>query len=348
MIERQSLSDTSRQEIKLPDLVTPLAFGVEIKRNVSLAPLTTMKVGGPADYFATVNDMVQLMKTVRWARRMDLPYFVLGGGSNLLISDSGMRGLVIFNRSRATRVDEPPCCDEDRRPYLFAESGAAMAGAARFSVNAGLSGLEWAVSVPGTIGGAVVNNAGAHGGEIKDNLAYADLLNEAGEFVEYQAADFAYAYRSSSLKRQRLLQPGFKPVVLCANFRLERGDPGEIRTRADGFLAHRRASQPVEPSLGSTFVNPPGDYAGRLIEAAGLKGVSHGGVEISVKHANFIVNPRGVGAATAADVVALMEHVQSTVAAQFGIWLEPEVQFAGDWETVPAAFAEGLTGHGRD
>ncbi|MCB0161123.1 MAG: FAD-binding protein, partial [Caldilineaceae bacterium] len=143
-----------------PDLAAAAAFGVDVKRDVALAPYTTMKVGGPADYFATATDMPQLMKLVRWARRMELPYFILGGGSNVLISDRGMRGLVIDNRSRAMRVDEPPCCEEDRRPYLFAESGAAMAGVARFSVNAGLTGLEWAVSVPGTIGGAVINNAG--------------------------------------------------------------------------------------------------------------------------------------------------------------------------------------------
>ncbi|MCB9158372.1 MAG: UDP-N-acetylmuramate dehydrogenase [Caldilineaceae bacterium] len=319
-----------------PDLAAAAAFGVEVKRDVALAPYTTMKVGGPADYFATATDMPQLMKLVRWARRMDLPYFILGGGSNVLISDRGMRGLVIDNRSRAMRVDEPPCCEEDRRPYLFAESGAAMAGVARFSVNQGLTGLEWAVSVPGTIGGAVVNNAGAHGGEVKDNLAYADLLDEQGELVEYRVEEFAYAYRHSSLKRTRLLQPGFNPVVLCANFRLERGDAAAIRAKADGFLAHRRSTQPVEPSLGSTFVNPPGDYAGRLIEAAGLKGARAGGVEISAKHANFIVNPGGVGAATAADVVALIERVQAVVAQRCGVHLEPEIQLAGDWDVMPA------------
>ena len=319
-----------------PDLAAAAAFGVDVKRDVALAPYTTMKVGGPADYFATATDMPQLMKLVRWARRMELPYFILGGGSNVLISDRGMRGLVIDNRSRAMRVDEPPCCEEDRRPYLFAESGAAMAGVARFSVNQGLTGLEWAVSVPGTIGGAVVNNAGAHGGEVKDNLAYADLLDEQGELVEYRVEEFAYAYRHSSLKRTRLLQPGFNPVVLCANFRLERGDAAAIRAKADGFLAHRRGTQPVEPSLGSTFVNPPGDYAGRLIEAAGLKGARAGGVEISAKHANFIVNPGGVGAATAADVVALIERVQAVVAQRCGVHLEPEIQLAGDWDVMPA------------
>jgi UDP-N-acetylmuramate dehydrogenase len=320
---------------RTPDLAAAQAFGVDVKQNVPLAPLTTMKVGGPADYFATATDMLQLMKIVRWARRMDLPYFVLGGGSNVLISDRGMRGLVIDNRSRATRVDEAPCCEIDRRPFLFAESGAAMAGVARFSVNAGLTGLEWAVSVPGTIGGAVVNNAGAHGGEVKDNLAYADMLDDEGAFVEYHVEDFNYAYRRSSLKRTRLLQPGFNPVVLTANFRLERGDVDEIRARADKFLAHRRASQPVEPSLGSTFVNPPGQFAGRLIEEAGLKGTRVGGVEISAKHANFIVNPGGVGSATAADVVALIEHVQSVVAQHCGVQLEPEIQLAGDWDVLP-------------
>ena len=317
------------------DLSIPAQFGVNVRRDVSLAALTTMKVGGPADFFATAGDMGQLMKIVRWARSQELPYFLLGGGSNILISDRGIRGLVIDNRARAMRVDEAPCCEvpRDERPYLFAESGAAMAGVARFSVNAGLTGLEWAVSVPGTIGGAVVNNAGAHGGEIKDNLATACLLDDQGDFVEYRVDDFAYAYRASVLKKQRLLQADFKPVVLCANFRLARGEQAEIRARADRFLQHRRTTQPVEASLGSTFVNPPGDYAGRLIEAAGLKGKRVGGVEVSMVHANFIVNPGGVGSATAADVVAMIELIQTTVAAKFGIDLEPEVQLAGDWET---------------
>jgi len=315
------------------DLRTPQRLGLQIQRNVPLAPLTTMKVGGSAEYYVTVHTTDQLLKVVRWAHQVALPYFILGGGSNILISDAGIRGLVIENRCRLVRVDEPPCCEfpRDERPYLMAESGAAMAGAARVSVRNGLHGLEWAVSVPGTVGGAVVGNAGAHGGEVKDNLVDALLLDERGEAREYKVADFNYAYRDSNLKRLQPLVAGFKPVVLSANFRLERGEPATIAARADSFLQHRRRTQPVEPSLGSTFVNPPGDYAGRLIEAAGLKGARVGGVAVSTLHANFIVNPGGVGKATAGDVMGLIEQIQRVVAERCGVHLEREIQLVGEW-----------------
>lgn len=318
---------------RVRDFARLAALGVQVREDVSLAPYTTAKIGGPAEYFAAVQTTDQLLKVVRWARETECPYFVLGGGSNILISDAGMRGLVIFNRCRAVRIDEPPCCTypPDERPYLFAESGAPTAGAARISVNAGLTGFEWAISVPGTIGGAVVGNAGAHGGEVKDNLEYAWVIDAAGDVREMTVADFAYAYRDSSLKRLKPLQADFKPVVLSANFRLAQGAPEEIKARADTFLQHRRRTQPVEPSLGSVFVNPPGDFAGRLIEAAGLKGAQRGGVMVSRQHANFIVNPGGVGAATASDYMRLIEQVQATVVERFGVHLQVEIQLAGEW-----------------
>jgi UDP-N-acetylmuramate dehydrogenase len=314
-------------------LSVPSSLNVQLEENRSLAPLTSIKVGGPADYFATVQTVDQLLKLARWARSVDLPYLILGGGSNVLISDRGVRGLVIQNRCRQVRVDDPPCCDypQDLRPYLFAESGAAMAGLARTSINAGLTGLEWAVSVPGTVGGAVINNAGAHGGEVKDNLWNALVLDENDEVQDLKPEDLDYVYRSSSLKRGQRIDAGFGAVVLSANFRLGPGDPEEMRARADGFLAHRRRTQPVEPSLGSTFKNPPGDYAGRLIDAAGLRGHRIGGIEVSETHANFFVNRGGVGSASAADVVALIETVQTVVHDRFGVVLEPEIQWVGDW-----------------
>ncbi|MCB0113113.1 MAG: UDP-N-acetylmuramate dehydrogenase [Caldilineaceae bacterium] len=316
------------------DLSRPAELGVTIERNRPLAGLTSIKVGGPAEYFATVQTVDQLLKLVRWARGQELPYWILGGGSNVLISDAGVRGLVIQNRCRLVRVDSPPCCDypQDLRPYVFAESGAAMAGLARTSINAGLTGLEWAVSVPGTVGGAVINNAGAHGGEVKDNLWDALILDDNDEVREFKPDQLAYAYRTSALKRGRVLRGGFGPVVLSANFRLPEGDPEEIRTRADNFLAHRRRTQPVEPSLGSTFKNPAGDYAGRLIETAGLQGHRIGGIEISRAHANFFVNPGGVGSACAADVVAMIEHVQERIQQLFHVTLEPEIQWVGEWD----------------
>lgn len=312
-------------------LAVPDELGVRLRRDVALAPYTTMKVGGPADYFVTVTSVDQMIGLVRWAQAAALPYFILGGGSNMLVGDAGIRGLVIHNRCRQVRLEQPPHAAEGTQPCLFAESGAAMAGVARQSIRDGLTGLEWAVSIPGTLGGAVVGNAGAHGGEIKDSLETALILDGSGQVVAFQLADLAYAYRNSSLKQRQPLRAGFLPVVLSATFRLAHGDPVEVRARAEGYLAHRRRTQPAEPSMGSTFVNPPGDYAGRLIELAGLKGVRVGGVEVSRLHANFLINPGGVGKATAGDVIRLMEQIQTTVQARLGVALEPEVQLVGEW-----------------
>ena len=322
-----------KREISASALKQIEALGVQIRLDHPLANLTTIKVGGPADYFSAVTDTHKLLKLVRWARANDLPYLILGGGSNVLISDRGVRGLVIQNRCKAVQVQEAPCCDypKDPRPFLFAESGALMAGAARTAINAGLTGLEWAVSVPGSVGGAVVNNAGAHGGEVKDSLWDVLLLDDRGDIQVCRVEDLAYSYRQSSLKREGTAGAGFGPVLLSVNFRLQTGDRDTIRAAAQSYLGHRRSTQPVEPSLGSTFVNPPGDFAGRLIEEAGLKGFRLGGVEVSCTHANFLINPGGVGAATAADVMAMIEHIQTTVARGSGVELEPELQKIGDW-----------------
>lgn len=309
-----------------PDLAIPQALGVEMRRDVLLAPLTTMKVGGPADYFVTAATVEQLQGLVAWCHAVRLPYFVLGGGSNILISDRGVRGLVIDNRCRQVRVEE-----QENRWLLIAESGAAMAGAARTSIRSGLRGLAWAVSVPGTVGGAVVGNAGAHGGEIKDVLLHALVMDEENVARRMSVDDLDYAYRESALKRKRPLQAGFKPVVLKAVFLLEQAPPEAVKRESDDYLAHRRRTQPAEPSLGSTFVNPPGDYAGRLIEAAGLMGAKVGGAEVSRVHANFIVNPGGVGGATAQDVLDLIHLIQTAVKEKFGVELEREIQLAGDW-----------------
>jgi UDP-N-acetylmuramate dehydrogenase len=311
----------------------PPSLGVEIGENVRLAPYTSMKVGGPAQYFATVATMEQMIKVARWARAAAIPYYILGGGSNILVADAGIRGLVIYNRCRQVRVDEAPCCvfPLDDRPFLFAESGAAMAGAARTSIAAGLTGLEGAVSVPGTVGGAIVGNAGAHGMEIKDNLWNAMILDEDDMVEEVPVEALDFAYRSSVLKRQVAVKAGLGPIVLTANLRLSVGDGEAIKSLADQYLQHRRRTQPVEASVGSTFRIPPGAFAGRLIEAAGLKGTRVGGVEVSELHANFLINRGGVGTASAADVLALIRRIQQTVRARFGVQLEPEVQLVGEW-----------------
>ena len=185
-----------------------------------------------------------------------------------------------------------------------------MAGLARWCMREGWSGLEWAVSVPGSVGGAVIGNAGAHGGEISDNLAWALVALPEGGRAVLTVDDLAYTYRTSMLKKL-LMRDAPAPVVLAAGFEMVQGDSADMQARAETFLARRRASQPTEPSVGSIFRNPPGDYAGRLIEAAGLKGHRVGGACISIRHANFIVND--TGAATAADVLALIDLMRARV-----------------------------------
>ena len=315
-------------------------IGIAVDRNVVLAPYTTMKIGGPADYFTSVATLDQMRVLVRWARAVQLPYFVLGGGSNMLISDDGIRGLVIYNRCRAIGLQGDEVDDQavtevatvsGYDAVLYAESGAAMAGAARTTVQRGFAGLEWAVSLPGTVGGAVVGNAGAYGGEVKDNLIQARIMAPDGDERCLDVAEIGYTYRNSILKERHTLRAGFGPVVLQARFGLNEGDRDALRRRADEFLAHRRRTQPVQPSLGSTFVNPPNDYAGRLIEAAGLKAARVGGVSVSETHANFLVNPGGVGSATAADVMELVNMIQERVHDEFGVELNREIQLAGEW-----------------
>jgi UDP-N-acetylmuramate dehydrogenase len=278
---------------------------------------------------------------------------LLGGGSNILVSDAGVSGLVIANQCRAIyagdlaplATDFPELIDVPRplgssTVRVIAEAGALLAGLARWAIRSGWSGLEWAVSVPGTVGGAVIGNAGAHGGEIADDLAWA-LVADPGQGRRVLHADqLGFAYRTSSLKRgiaERLQDSGSLasppgPVVLAAAFDLVPGDTTEMTARANEHLARRRASQPVEPSAGSIFRNPAGDFAGRLVDAAGLKGHRLGGAQVSPRHANFIVN---TGDARAADVIGLIELIRARVHAQFGTVLTPEILFVGKWNAQP-------------
>jgi UDP-N-acetylmuramate dehydrogenase len=279
-----------------------------------------------------VTTLEQLETLPALALEYCLPLTILGGGSNLLVSDAGVRGLVVANQTRwhstgakfRQRWDHPAVRDGQ----LVAESGVLVAGLARWSVRQGLSGLEWAVSVPGTVGGAVIGNAGAHGSDVAATLAWA-LVGYVGCGRQMLSRDdLRYAYRSSLLKEQ-LLDPTRepKPVALAAGFELPAGDVGELDRRADEFLARRRSTQPVEPSAGSIFRNPPGDHAGRLIESLGLKGHQIGGAQVSTRHANFIVN---TGTATAADVVALIDLLREQVYRATEIRLVPEILFLGE------------------
>jgi UDP-N-acetylmuramate dehydrogenase len=302
------------------------AAGFTVDRQVVLAPLTTFKIGGPADLLVTVERIDDLIRLVELARGHSMPFLLLGGGSNVLIADAGIRGLVILNRCR--RVTHALPGEPGSAGVVSAESGAPLAGLARVAIHQGLAGLEWAVSVPGTVGGAVVGNAGAHGGCIADNLWEARILDSQGAVTTWPNAALQYAYRSSRLKSAADPQAA-GAVVLSATFQLVHGERADIEAHAARFLAHRRATQPTAASVGSIFRNPPGDYAGRLIEAAGLKGMQIGQAQFSPVHANFLVN---LGGATAHDVLTAIRLAQDTVAAQFGATLLPEILFVGDFE----------------
>ncbi len=289
--------------------------GIELAVDRPLGPLTTLRVGGPAQRFVEAADRDELLAALRLARDAEVPAFVLGNGSDLVVSDRGIGGLVVRNRAKAVEV-------HDTR--LTADGGAAMAMLVKRCIADGLAGFEFGISIPGTLGGAVWANAGAHGGEIRDVLVSADSWDPATDAIATLANDeCAFAYRESRFKHSG-------EVVLGATLRLERGDPDAIRAAVDAHQAQRRATQPLaDQNAGSVFRNPPGDHAGRLIDVAGLKGRRIGSAEVSTLHANFILADRG---GRAADVRALGELVRATVADRFGITLEYEIEFVGDWD----------------
>lgn len=291
-----------------------------IQANAPLAPHTSFRIGGPAEALLTVQRLSHLLSALAILWRWQTPFLILGGGSNVLISDAGVSGLVILNQCR--HIAWPPT---GAPPLVRAESGAPLAGLARTALKHQLAGLAWAVSVPGTVGGAVVGNAGAHGGCIADNLVSVDLWQN-GQAQEVAAAQLELAYRHSRLKTSA----DKTAVVLAATFHLEPDPDGEDAARAERFIEHRRRTQPVDKSAGSIFKNPPRELtsfsSGYLIEAAGLKGHTIGGASVSTLHANFIINH---GHATATDVLHLMEHIRQTVHDRFSILLEPEIQLIG-------------------
>ncbi|MBN2085831.1 MAG: UDP-N-acetylmuramate--L-alanine ligase, partial [Anaerolineales bacterium] len=306
-------------------------FGNRMQEEVPLGRLTTAKVGGLADALLEVQSADELAQAAAWLWREEIPFFVLGSGSNTLISDAGCRDLVIYNRAR--RFEFRPGKNTSKNSVVvWAESGASIGAIARQTAQLGWTGLEWAATVPGTVGGAVVGNAGAFGGDTAGMLRMVEILQrmESPEktgvsndrrMVEPETLNFSY--RSSMLRKH----PG-QAVVLSVEFVLSRCEPSEAVAKVGELLARRRATQPTGASLGSMFRNPPGDYAGRLIEAAGLKGYRMGNVEISQQHANFFVN---LGDGRAEDIRSLMNLARATVLQKFGVELEEEIVMAGDW-----------------
>ena len=282
--------------------MTTAPFGIRAER---LAPHTSLRIGGPADFFLRVASERDLAGAIVVAREHELPVFLLGGGTNLLVADEGVRGVVLQNGWSDTKIDGPT---------IDAASGTPLAHVAAVAARAGISGLEWMATVPGTVGGAVHGNAGAFGTETADVIVDATLMDLNGDSWTAGAEELGYSYRTSALQ-------GTPIVCVRARFRGTEGDRATAVRRIKEMANERMRKQPLaQPNTGSIFRNPPGDHAGRLIEAVGLKGARIGGAIVSEKHANFIVN---TGEATAADVKALMERCRREVLAKF--------ELVGDW-----------------
>ncbi len=288
--------------------------GVELERDVPLGPLTTLRVGGPADRMATVRDRDALTAALRLATEAEVPLFVLGNGSDLVVADAGIRGLVVRNRARRIDVDGT---------QVDADSGTQMAALVKRCTADGLAGLEFGISIPGTLGGAAWANAGAHSGEMRDVVRAVEAYRpDAGTSAVLDVDECGFAYRESRFKHG-------SEIVLGAKLQLQRGDPEQVARRVEANQAQRRATQPLaDQNAGSVFRNPSGDHAGRLIDAAGLKGERVGSASVSTLHANFIVTQRG---GRASDVRGLADLVRARVEERFGVRLEYEIEFVGEW-----------------
>lgn len=277
---------------------------------------TTFKIGGPADYFLMPDKDTDVGRIVKICKESAIPYFILGNGSNLLVGDGGYRGAVIqiYKNMSAVTVEGIE---------ITVQAGALLSSVAAAAKNAALTGFEFAGGIPGTMGGAVVMNAGAYGGEMKDVLTEVTVMDEEGEIVTLPADKLELGYRTSIIKTA-----GY--IVLEAKLQLKEGNPEVIRETMKDLTIRRTTKQPLEyPSAGSTFKRPEGYFAGKLIMDSGLAGYQVGGAQVSEKHCGFVIN---AGGATARDVRTLMDNVRDIVYKKYGVTLEPEVKFLGDFE----------------
>lgn len=275
---------------------------------------TTFRVGGPADFFVTPKAKEEVRDVIRICKEAGMPYYIIGNGSNLLVSDAGYRGVIvqIYKEMNEVKVEGD---------LVKAQAGALLSGIAVKALGAELSGFEFASGIPGTIGGACVMNAGAYGGEMKDVLESVTVLTGEGKIIELGRNELELGYRTSVIAKK-----GY--IVLGAVLKLERGDGEKIKTYMDELKEKRVTKQPLEyPSAGSTFKRPEGYFAGKLIEDAGLRGFQVGGAQVSEKHCGFVINRDH---ATAADIMELMRQVQIRVKENSGVDLEPEVKRLGD------------------
>lgn len=316
-----SAAGRSDAMVRLSEVTAELAAIAPVREHEPLARHTTFGIGGPADLFMTAHSARQLADAFVTARRHGLPVFVLGSGSNILVGDRGIRGLVIENRARAVTGPTPL---PDGRACVVAESGVPFAALARRLCRAGYAGLEWAVGIPGTLGGAVVYNAGAYGGDLANVLVTARVVDAAGHERELSAAELGMEYRGSAFTRGLLRDQ----VVLTVTLAVTPGDRDALLRRVAELDARRLAAQPRGRNAGSMFKNPPQAAAWWLIDQVGLRGHRIGDAEISAKHANFFCN---AGRATAADMKRLIELAEHRVRERFGIELEREVHLVGEF-----------------
>jgi UDP-N-acetylmuramate dehydrogenase len=287
-----------------------------------MAKHITFRVGGPADWYAYIETVEMLRNVIALCRQYGIPYYIIGNGSNVLVSDDGIRGVVLRLSGEFDEITLNESVPEGIC-RITAGAGTMLSRLSMAAGKKGFTGLEFAGGIPGTIGGAVLMNAGAYGGEIKDTIWAVDVLEQDGTIVRLTKEELELSYRHS-----RLMETG--GIVLKAYFTLKIRPKIEIFAAMESYKKARQEKQPLElPSAGSTFKRPAGYFAGKLIQDAGLKGCKIGGAQVSEKHAGFVVNAQN---ATAADVRAVIEHVKKTVKEQFGVELEPEVRFLGEFK----------------
>ncbi len=300
-------------------------FGGKVRFGEPMARHTTWRIGGPADAMVFPENENDVRDLVVLLNDHDIDWFVLGGGSNLLVLDGGIRGVVISPAPGLGDISEAPLSGG---AGIRVQAGSSLAKICRFAADKGLSGLAFAAGIPGTVGGAVMMNAGIPGSEMSDVVTEIGMVGPEGEMMNIGRSELDYSYRSLGLPQRAAGGPGRPGIIVSAMLTLREGDPRQIRRETEEILARRKQSQPGGWTAGSVFKNPPGGpAAGRLIDRAGLKGYAAGGAVVSEKHANFIVNR---GDATASDVLELMEIIRRGVKDASGVKLEPEVRVVGE------------------
>lgn len=298
--------------LDLKNLFSNIYSKDEVKINALMKEHINFEVGGPADILLIPSKVEQIIESIKICKENNIPYFVMGNGSNLLVKDGGIRGVVI----KLTGLTNLEVNEEE----IKADCGVMLKELSDKALENSLTGLEFACGIPGSVGGAVFMNAGAYNGEIKNVIKEAQVITSSGEIVTLSKDELELGYRTSKVMKDN-------SIVINATFKLEKGNKEEIKETIDDLTQKREEKQPLEyPSAGSTFKRPEGFFAGKLIEDAGLRGYRVGDIMVSDKHCGFVVN---VGKGTAEEVHMLMEHVEQTVYEKFGVMLEPEVRFLG-------------------